>query len=114
MLHQTPHREANGWSRTLNLLKHTIILFYEYFESRVCTKSQPQIKPISTVNSAHGKMKADGSDLLQKVIEPQVLHVHDYVFIRLSRVSLCDDCIFICVLVCNLAVDYITPLWFFN
>lgn len=43
---------------------------------------------------------------------PQVHHVHNHVFIGLSL--FCDDCIFMCVLVYNLAVDYITPLWFFN
>ena len=45
---------------------------------------------------------------------PPVHHAHDYVFIRLSWSLFCDDRIFMCVLVCNLAVDYITPLWFFN
>lgn len=43
---------------------------------------------------------------------PTGYHAHDFVFIGLSLV--CDDCIFMCVLVCNLAVDYITLLWFFN
>ncbi len=45
---------------------------------------------------------------------PQVHHVHDYVFIGLSWSLFCDDWIFMCVLGCNLAVDYSTPLWFFN
>lgn len=45
---------------------------------------------------------------------PQVHHVHDYVFIGLSWSLYSDDCIFMCVLVCNVVVDYITPLWFSN
>lgn len=45
---------------------------------------------------------------------PQAHHAHDSVFTASSCALFCDDCIFMCVLVCNVAVDYITPLWFFN
>lgn len=45
---------------------------------------------------------------------PQVHYPHNYAFIGLSQFLYCDDWIFMCVLVCNLAVDYITPPWFSN